>query len=269
MAIWLLFIPGANCQYNEVIQGITSICYEPSFPPQHAIDNNMGTYYLVHPNGSCHGSGNNVNLNITLKRKIKAATIRIRADNHGIRVSVGNILNYHTTMYADEVIYVVKPDQFQTISLYLPGYWEVYEISIAELDFNAISLPFVYDNAGNMTYRTILLGNLKSSAAAAPPPSELAHKENEEPAVEEILSFGDIVIYPNPTRGELRIETSYSGVTQPEGTITVYSISGRLILNKKYNTSEATINIADQPPGAYILVLTINGKAHRWNIIKE
>ncbi len=229
----------------------------------------MATYYLVHPYVSCPGGSNNVNLNITLKRNIKAATIRIRADNPGNSVSIGNIVNYHTTLHVDEVIYVVKPDQFQTISLYRAGSGEVYEISIEELDFNSISLPFVYDNAGNMTYRNILLGSLKSSEAAVPPPSGLAHKENNEPAIEEILSFGDIVIYPNPTRGELRIETSYSGVTQPERTITVYAISGRLILNKQFTTSEATINIADQPSGVYILVLTINGKAHRWNIVKE
>lgn len=258
----------ANGQQNPLIASVTAPCFQSGHPPSNVLDGNNHTCFLVQPYGSC-GSNPNMELNMQLSKSVKALQVTITAGVSGISVSPGSTPNYHRTLENTETFYIIKPTGFSTIKFFKQGWGSICKIEIEELDLEAVSLPFYYDDVGNMIYRTILLGGTKGSEAAVPPTAGWATTEKEQPTPEQMLLFGSVVIYPNPTRGELRIETDYDNTALANGFLTVYSINGTQILHELFNTGTATISIADQPSGVYILILNVNGRTHRWNIIKE
>jgi hypothetical protein len=260
------YVLRSQAQYNEVIQSITSYCYEPSCPPSNAIDNKMNTFFVVHPYVAC--SDKNVYLHITLKRSIKAARVRIVAPGiAGIRVNVGNITGYHTTLLADETFYIVKPDQFQTLSFYRAGPGQVCEITIDELSIDGISMPFVYDAAGQMTLRSIYLGlGTKSAVAMAP---DTYDQQGEEYQLEDMVDLQKILIYPNPTRDQIKIDFEKISNPNMQALAELYSINGTLILSAKMEGNMGVLDLSQQPPGIYILTITINNERSQWRVIKE
>jgi hypothetical protein len=78
----------------------------------------------------------------------------------------------------------------------------------------------------------------------------------------------EISVFPNPTKGELKIEIS-NFVSGSSGAITVIDLSGRLIYQS--NTVEASniINLSSLAPGNYILKVLLAGKAKEWVVVKE
>lgn len=245
---------------------VNAPCHDAGYPASNVLDGNSQTWFKVNPFGS---GCSNMELNMHLSKTVKALQVTITAGIAGISISPGSTLNYHTTLENSETLYIIKPDGFSTIQFYRQGWGSISEIEIVELDLESISLPFDYDDAGNMIQRTILLGSVKGSMAGEAPPSGWDGSEDEQPDNQQMLSFGDIVIYPNPTKGELHIETSFDDNALSDGLLTVYSMNGTQIIKKPFNTSTATISISDQPPGVYILTLTVNGEVQRWNIIKQ
>ena len=259
----------ANGQQNPLIASVTAPCAQAGHPPSNVLDGNSQTCFVVHPYGSC-GSNPNMELNMQLTKSVKALQVTITAGVSGISVSPGNTTNYHRTMENTETFYIIKPAGFSSINFFKQGWGSICKIELYELDLDAVSLPFDYDNAGNMIYRTILLGSAKSGETAAPPTSEWdAASELELEESVELFADGTVVVYPNPTRGELRLETRLNETGLIDGQLSVYSLTGIQILHKSFDSSSATISLADQPSGVYILILEVNGKTLRWNIIKE
>lgn len=266
--IGIVFCRTSSGQHNPLIESVSAPCFQTGHPPTNVLDGNNHTVFLVHPYGSC-GSSPNMELNMVLSKTVKALQVTIVAGVSGIIISPGTIPNYHTTLETTETLYIIIPAGFSTIQFFKTGWGSISRIEIEELNLDLISLPFHYDAAGNMTQRTIVLGATKGSMVNAP---ELAqyHGNTKEPHItEQMYPFGHVLIYPNPTRGELRIETKFNDTTLTNGLITVYSLNGARILQRTFNSEIKTISIADQPSGLYILTLSVNGKTHRWNVIKE
>ncbi|MFW5758556.1 MAG: hypothetical protein ACOCYO_07735, partial [Bacteroidota bacterium] len=184
-----------KAQYNEVIESITSTCYAAGYYPERAIDNNTSTSYMVHPYVSC--SDKNVNLEIVLKRRIKAASIRIISDAPGIIINMGDVDNnkmgdmdnYHTTLDTDEVVYLLKPNEFDTISFYREGPGDVFEITIEEISISVVRIPFTYDDGGRMYQRSYFMGSLKNSGLVETPPISM-DQPNEDLFQESIEDIG-------------------------------------------------------------------------------
>ena len=120
----------------------------------------------------------------------------------------------------------------------------------------AQTVNYEYDNSGNIKSRKVI--TLKSSDAASDSIVESRIFEDTEI---------NIKIYPNPTRGDLKIEVP----DYKDNEILIfqaYDMNGRLLLNTKRNEASTTLDLSNFPNGTYILRMSRNGKASSWRIIK-
>nr|WP_297169063.1 T9SS type A sorting domain-containing protein [uncultured Dysgonomonas sp.] len=118
-------------------------------------------------------------------------------------------------------------------------------------------IKYSYDDAGNRIKREIVLSSLKSAISS-----------------DQITSFIEevadqkIIIYPNPTKGQLTIE-----ITDPENTVTgnltIFNLRGQVIAKEQISSTRTSIDISTEPRGAYILHININEETSAWKIIKE
>ena len=125
-------------------------------------------------------------------------------------------------------------------------------------------IAFEYDAAGNrISRRTITL----RSAAVKEIPDE---KEIEEaPQVfTDVLAQSTIYIYPNPTKGLLKVEITGNSENKPVS-LQVYDMNGRILLQESNIVSSLTIDLSNKPAGIYILRLTADNEKNEWKIIKE
>lgn len=119
---------------------------------------------------------------------------------------------------------------------------------------------FTYDASGNRTERVIDLtksAEITASSSAA----------NEEKTFEAELSSLDIRIYPNPTKGLLKIEIPDIGDIKP--TLVVYNLQGKQIIHKVVSGPTSTINLSNQPSGMYIMKIVNGQESVDWKIIKD
>jgi YD repeat-containing protein len=119
-------------------------------------------------------------------------------------------------------------------------------------------VSFGYDAAGNRTSRTIRLtrNSLAAKAAATPEPAT------------EALDGVLVKIYPNPTRGELEVDLA--GLPETAGgTVGIYTMQGRLVLEQPVSHLRARLDIAAQPAGTYLMKIDAGGRNTTWKIIKE
>jgi hypothetical protein len=117
-------------------------------------------------------------------------------------------------------------------------------------------VEYTYDQAGNRLTRQIV------------PLNKSATIGNEEVVFESKTEKQSIKLYPNPTKGELKLNIS-SWNTETIANYTVTDISGRKILQRTVSNSVSTIDLSAQTKGSYILRLFIDNEWLEWKIIKE
>ena len=116
-------------------------------------------------------------------------------------------------------------------------------------------ISYSYDLAGNRVKREIVM-------------SSLAPKNSLVTGFTEVLAKKNIRIYPNPTKGHLRVEVVGYDSTD-KCLLQVFNATGALIINKKATLPFTEINITNQPNGIYLLLITLNGENTKWKIIKK
>ncbi len=130
---------------------------------------------------------------------------------------------------------------------------------IAAVPFIAFSqgkVKYSYDNAGNRVKREIVV-NTKSVL-----------DDSVSEYYSEMLSEKDIRIYPNPTRGHLKVEiTGWDNVDQCQ--LRLYNSVGQQVLSTWAGSSYIELDISSRPDGLYILHITLNGEETSWKIIKK
>ena len=129
----------------------------------------------------------------------------------------------------------------------------------AGLDICAQRIKYTYDNAGNrLTRQKEIVVQTRGALS-----------DEEEPSVyEEELSETKVTIYPNPTRGMLKIDIS--GVEKFENArISLYDLTGKLLQQWAGISQSNTIDLSERTPGMYIMQVAYNGKISSWKIIKE
>lgn len=102
-------------------------------------------------------------------------------------------------------------------------------------------------------------------------PKAMAKQQNfssDNQSFSDMLHDHSIKIYPNPTKGALRI--CISGLKGTDKcSLEVYTTLGVQILVKKVETDNFDIDISNQPNGVYLLRITINERATTWKIVKQ
>ena len=129
----------------------------------------------------------------------------------------------------------------------------------AGLDICAQRIKYTYDSAGNrLTRQKEIVVQTRGALS-----------DEEEPSVyEEELSETKVTIYPNPTRGMLKVDIS--GVEKFENArISLYDLTGKLLQQWEGISQSNEIDLSDRTPGMYIMQVAYNGKISSWKIIKE
>jgi hypothetical protein len=116
-----------------------------------------------------------------------------------------------------------------------------------------------YDVNGNRISRHI---PLKSTTALTPD----SIKQYE--VFQEDVGQQKVSIYPNPTRGELKIEITGIDVLKPSSII-IYNETGKMLYQKRQITGSDIINMSDYPNGLYILKVNLDNHCSEWKILKE
>jgi len=113
-------------------------------------------------------------------------------------------------------------------------------------------LNYAYDADGNRIERTI------SMTRSASVTTEF---------YEEIIAEKNVKIYPNPTKGQLKVEISNTEINS--GSIQVFDMNGRKIIQQKITEITTPIDLSNYSTGTYILKIQLNNESSNWKIIKE
>jgi YD repeat-containing protein len=140
---------------------------------------------------------------------------------------------------------------FSIISLFL---------LLASLAGNAqTTYSFTYDASGNRLSRII---PLKSAS--------IANKDtltNKQKTFEDLIGNRPVKIYPNPTKGLLKVEIPLT--EEIRATIGIFTMQGALVKKQEVNSTSTEIDLNNQPPGMYILRISIGELSSEWKIIKD
>lgn len=132
----------------------------------------------------------------------------------------------------------------------------------------AAQATFSYDAAGNRI-KAVVMSTKKAMKPqhAEPLEEDMAASVFEAPA-EDALNDASIKIYPNPTKGMLRVDID--GIDFSNGDrIEIYDGNGRT-MNVTSNLIESnTIDLSDATNGTYIMRITLGSESTTWHIIKE
>ncbi|MCC8145148.1 MAG: T9SS type A sorting domain-containing protein [Bacteroidales bacterium] len=123
----------------------------------------------------------------------------------------------------------------------------------------AQTVKFTYDEAGNRT----------SGKTISMVRSDIREEEEESPtAISAILAEHTIRIYPNPTKGLLKIELENLSRDE-KAAIRLYDMSGKQVMAKEGIASSTELDITSQADGIYLLKIFIGEYQTEWKVIKQ
>ena len=124
-------------------------------------------------------------------------------------------------------------------------------------------VSFSYDDNGNRIHRAIIV---QKSMIVQFPTTELSLDQNLIPP--EPVGDMTIKIYPNPTRGILKLEIQ-NIASEETPTYMIFDLNGTLHISKKLVSPETNIDISHLKDGLYILRIIIGKDISDWKIIKS
>lgn len=137
----------------------------------------------------------------------------------------------------------------------------LFTMTVFGFGLNAQDIQFEYDDAGNciVKYKTVVLpsyvkGNKKDTTKILPQ--------------SEIISDREVVIYPNPTKGALKIEIKGKTPEKPIQYL-LTDLSGKIVTQAESQEMYFVFDMASFPSGIYLLRVRIDDKWSKWKIIKE
>ncbi len=136
-------------------------------------------------------------------------------------------------------------------------------------------IKYSYDNSGNRTARRLIqVSSMLPSVLKSYSIGEigtLADDYFSKPTTEhaeEILNGHEVIIYPNPTTGNIRIDIK--GTEMPErSAITIYNISGGILEQAEHISETTSMDISSYPSGIYIMRIVLGEEVSVWRIIKR
>ena len=119
---------------------------------------------------------------------------------------------------------------------------------------------YKYDDAGNREKRIISTVVLKSS-------DSMLSEEDVLP-VEDLHGELSLKIYPNPTKGLMRVEV-LNKLPESMVEIRLYGVDGTLLITRKNVEGSVELDLSNFSSGSYIMHIFVNGRKKEWKIIKE
>lgn len=120
------------------------------------------------------------------------------------------------------------------------------------------TIAFVYDASGNRIQRSIVIPALRS----------VSTPEDSIPPVTDTALGNTITIYPNPTKGLLKVDIENFKEEQ-QGSIVIYDMKGQAIVSHRKVFAANELDITNTSAGNYILRITLDKKTTEWKIIKQ
>ncbi len=143
---------------------------------------------------------------------------------------------------------------------------------LCALQANAQSIKYTYDDAGNRTERSKLTVQSMTRAAVSngeTQPADTPEKAGEPVQLEEMLAGTKVTIYPNPTKGMLRVDITASKIPK-DACIHIYNVSGTLVRQLTGVSATNNIDISAQPAGTYIMRIMLDKEnVSVWKVIKK
>ena len=122
---------------------------------------------------------------------------------------------------------------------------------------SAQSVKYCYDNAGNRIKREIVIKTRYS-----------CEERYTTECFTETLLEKNIQIYPNPTKGRLKVEIA--GYENSDRCILrIYNASGQQIFSTHATSSRTELDLSSRANGIYILYISLNDRETTWKIIKK
>jgi len=123
-------------------------------------------------------------------------------------------------------------------------------------------VSFHYDINGNRINRII---ELKKSSIEI---DSIYKDETKKEIITEELGELKISIYPNPTKGKIRLILVGFDPSLPSS-FCIFNINGILIENIEPATESKEIDLSGRADGVYILIISANNESSKWSIIKQ
>jgi len=121
---------------------------------------------------------------------------------------------------------------------------------------------FSYDENGNREKRIYIGTTLKSASL------ESSTAFDEEKPITENIGFGEIKIYPNPTKGNLIVEIPDMEVEAIR--VMFFNLQGKQLMNRNVSPNTRTqFNLSSFPSGMYVMKIVAGQESSEWKIIKD
>jgi Concanavalin A-like lectin/glucanases superfamily/Secretion system C-terminal sorting domain len=135
--------------------------------------------------------------------------------------------------------------------------------------FAPVAIQYSYNTSGERMSRKIQQITLKSANIMMRDSALINEAINNQNEMYEDNADGQkVIIYPNPTKGQLKIEIQ--GNEKVTNTVIyLYDLSGKLLINKKQFDSNIPLDLSKYSPGGYILKIIMGTKTSEWKIVKE
>ena len=134
----------------------------------------------------------------------------------------------------------------------------VFIVSVQGLQSQIIK--YEYDEAGNRTHRYYTTVTLSRASS---------YKSDTIPAPQkELIGTREVLIYPNPTQGALKIEIKGSLPETPTQFI-LTDMGGHILATNRNSDYIYVYDMSTFPAGVYFLRVIVEGVRKDWKIIKE
>lgn len=127
--------------------------------------------------------------------------------------------------------------------------------------FSQIRVEFSYDNSGNRFERKVI--DLNKSAIIG----QSSNKNWNEAVIDQLSNY-EIKIYPNPTKGRIKIEIPEINKILA-GSMKVFDNNGRTVYQQKNIKPSNLVDISHVKNGFYFLKLRYQHETLEWKIIKK
>jgi hypothetical protein len=129
------------------------------------------------------------------------------------------------------------------------------------------TISYTYDNNGNRKTRQLDVQKLRSNSIQFPVVNQ---KNLREEAVKEKVIEGEMktVVYPNPTKGLLKIDITNMPLNS-KTEAKVYDLNGTEQMSKRNFDSSSELDISRLKDGIYILRIKVNETIIDWKVIKN
>lgn len=139
-------------------------------------------------------------------------------------------------------------------------------VTFPNITFAQTKIKYGYDDSGNRKSRNVIFMQSTLADSSGNSPTEKSTPQKQ--VFTESIGEQKVLIYPNPTRGQLLVEIQ-GAVEDTKIYLYLYSLSGNLLISKSPASSSIPVDLTGYPVGTYILKVKVGSKTSEWRVVKE